>query len=570
MECWIMLPLNTLFPTTAAGSAVGMVLTALLGGAIGVFWRLRRPGGHERRELEREVAERTSELMAVNTQLMIAMEQAQGASKAKSAFLANMSHELRTPLNAILLYSELSAEDARDRGDMGMVTDLGKIQGAGRHLLAMIDDVLDLARLEAGRMTLNPEPTDLHALMVDLAEQLKPVVAKRNNRFELNLDPLLGTHAVDAGKVRQIVINLVSNAAKFTEGGEVSLAVTAPQGRLRIVVKDTGIGLDAGRAQRLFQAFAQGDESTAKKHGGAGLGLALAQRLVEFIGGELGVESEPGRGATFTVELPLGESAAIQPRTQQFIPRKGKALVIDDDPLMRDMLVRALTREGLWVGSAASGEEGLALARALSPDIITLDLLMEGMDGYEVLGHLKHDPVTAEIPVVLISMTDDRARGFALGAAEFLQKPVSQEDLSALLERFRRGAPPHEVLVVEDDEPTRTGIVEIIRRSGWTPLEAGDGMKALELLKDHAPSLVLLDLMLPGLDGFGLVAEFQKNPLWRDIPVVVLSSKDPSPEERAQLAVPQVHRVLRKGAQGRQELMALVRGLVQGKLAGEG
>ena len=568
MQSSTMLHLNAPLPASPAGFAVWLA-TAALAGALGALaWLFLRSGRRQRRELEREVAERTSELMSVNTQLMIAMEQAQTASKAKSAFLANMSHELRTPLNAILLYSELSAEDAKERGDHGMVADLGKIQGAGRHLLAMIDDVLDLARLEAGRMTLNPEPTDLHALLVDLAEQLKPVVAKRNNRFELNLDPFLGTHTLDAGKLRQIVSNLVSNAAKFTEGGEVSLMVTAPQGHLRIVVKDTGIGLDAGQAQRLFQAFAQGDESTAKKRGGAGLGLALAQSLVEFLGGELGVESEPGRGATFTVELPLGETTPAQARPIQPLPRKGKALVIDDDPLMRDMLVRALTREGLWVGSAASGEEGLALARALSPDIITLDLLMDGMDGYEVLNRLKADPATAQIPVVLISMTDDRAQGFALGAAEFLQKPVSQEDLTHLLERFRKGAPPHEVLVVEDDEPTRSGLVEIIRRSGWSALEATDGMQALDYLKAHTPSLLLLDLMLPRLDGFGLVAELQKHPQWREIPVVVLSSKDPTPEERAQLAVPQVHRVLRKGAQGRQELMALVRELVQGKLAG--
>ena len=563
-----MLHLNAPLPASTAGFAAWLGAAALFGAGAALSWLFLRHGRRQRRDLERDVAERTSELMAVNTQLMLAMEQAQTASKAKSAFLANMSHELRTPLNAILLYSELATEDARERGDSGLVTDLGKIQGAGRHLLTMIDDVLDLARLEAGRMTLNPEPTDLHALLVDLSEQLKPVVAKRSNRFDLNLDPFLGSHVVDAGKVRQIVANLVSNAAKFTEGGEVSLQVTAPQGRLRIVVKDTGIGLDAGQAQRLFQAFAQGDEGTAKKHGGAGLGLALAQRLVEFMGGELGVESEPGRGATFTVDLPLGASAPVQPRVVQSLPRKAKALVIDDDPLMRDMLVRALTREGLWVGSAASGEEGLALAQALAPDIITLDLLMEGMDGYEVLGRLKQDPATADIPVVLISMTDDRAQGFALGAAEFLQKPVTQEDLSGLLERFRKGSPPHEVLVVEDDDATRSGLVEIIRRSGWSALEAADGVQALDYLRTRTPRLVLLDLMLPKLDGFGLVAEFQKHPTWRSLPVVVLSSKDPTPEERAQLAVPQVHRVLRKGAQGRNELMAVVREIVQGKLQG--
>ncbi len=559
------------FMTTSANATAfaGWMTMAALGGALGalalfLLWTSRR----ERKGLEREVAERTSELVAVNTQLLLAMEQAQTASKAKSAFLANMSHELRTPLNAILLYSELSAEDAKDRGDMGLVNDLAKIQGAGRHLLSMIDDVLDLARIEAGRMTLHPEPTDLHALLVDLAEQLKTVVNKKGNRFELNIDPFLGTHLIDAGKVRQIVVNLVSNAAKFTEGGEVGLQAERSHGQLRIRVRDTGIGLDAEKAQRLFQAFAQGDEGTAKKHGGAGLGLALAQRLVEFMGGELGVESEPGRGAVFTVDLPLSDTEAVPlQRATASLPTKAKALVIDDDPLMRDMLVRALTREGLWVGSAANGEEGLALARALNPDIITLDLLMEGMDGYEVLSHLKHDPFTAKIPVVLVSMMDDRARGFAMGAAEFLQKPVSQEDLSNLLNRFRKGVQPQQVLVVEDEAIIRTGIVEIIRRSGWLPLEAPDGETALELLKTNTPDLVLLDLMLPGLDGFGLVAEFQKEPRWRDIPVVVLSSKDPSPEERKKLEVPQVHRILRKGAQGRAELMSLVRELVQGKLS---
>jgi signal transduction histidine kinase/CheY-like chemotaxis protein len=515
------------------------------------------------------MAEHGSELTRVNTQLLVAMEQAQQAARAKSAFLASMSHELRTPLNAILLYSELMQDDPGVRTSPTALEDVARIRASGLSLLRLIDEVLDISRLEAGRIALYPEAVDLHLFLAELASEHRAMAAEGRNRMEVQVDPLAGTLTADRLRLRQVLVHLLNNALKYTRDGTITLAADLRDGAIRFAVRDTGQGMTSEELAKALEVFTQVDDRTSRRHGGAGLGLALSKGLVELMGGHLEARSAPGSGSQFAFSLPIGDQPAERRRrsTTQ-IPRKAKALVVDDDALMRDSLTRALTKEGFWVGTAADGKEGLELARTMRPDLITLDLRMEGMDGYEVLRLIKEDPELRAVPVILISMVDARARGFALGASEVLQKPVDPDLLTTVLERFRRGEPPFQVLVVEDDDATRTALVRAIEQAGWVAVAAPDGESALAHLESHRPHLLLLDLLLPGLDGFALVERMQQHSDWKDIPVLILTGKEPTAEEQARLAKPNVHKVLRKGGHGRRELVELVLQLAQREMQG--
>jgi signal transduction histidine kinase/DNA-binding response OmpR family regulator len=546
-----------------------LVFTLLMGGA--AYWVGRRNRKALEHHLEETMAEHGSELAQVNTQLLVAMEQAQQAARAKSAFLASMSHELRTPLNAILLYSELLQEDGAVQSSPTAMEDVGRVRTAGRQLLQLIDEVLDISRLEAGRITIHPESVDLHLFLPELASEHRALAAQHHNRLEMEMDPLVGSLWVDRVRLRQVLTHLLTNALKFTQYGVITLAAEIRDGDVRFSVRDTGPGMTPEALNHALEAFTQVDERPSRKHGGAGLGLALCKGLIELMGGRLEAESALGKGSRFSFQLPITEIQPSERRKRQplpQLPRKAKALVVDDDPLMRDALTRALTKEGFWVGTAADGREGLELSRSLRPDLITLDLRMEGMDGYQVLQTLKSDPELKDIPVILISMLDERSKGFALGATEVMQKPVSPDVLAQVLDRFRQGIPPFQVLVVEDDAPTREALVRAITQAGWLAVPAPDGESALAHLALQPPQLLLLDLMLPGMDGFALVERMQQKPEWKDIPVIVLTGKDTTPEEQARLAQPNVHKVLRKGGQGRRELVDLVLQLAQKEMQG--
>ncbi len=520
-------------------------------------------------QLEVQVAERTDELIRVNTQLLISKEKAEDASRAKSAFLANMSHELRTPLNAILLYSELLQEDARDQGMDSLVPDIQKIHGAGKHLLSLIDGILDLSKIEAGKMTLYMEDVSVATLVAEVVATVKPLVEKNQNELKVLVDPRVTTIRADLTKLRQTLYNLLNNASKFTQHGFVELKVDTADGRVFFRVKDSGIGMSAEQARKIFEEFTQADDSTTRRYGGTGLGLTISRKLVQLMGGDIRVTSTPGEGSTFTVELPLGTQAqpvvsVTEPRAEEVTPRgrRATALIIDDDPAMRDAMSRALVKEGYWVATAADGHEGLEVARALHPDVITLDILMNGVDGWMVLSELKADRRTASIPVVLLTMVEDKEKGFALGAADYLLKPVSPEAVARVLDHHRRGQPPFSILVVEDDEATLEAYRQMVERSGWSCLPATNALQAMAILEDRVPNLVLLDLMMPGMDGFELVAEFQARPAWKEIPVIVVTAKEITPEDRARLDWPQIQRVVQKGGQGRKELVELVRGII--------
>jgi len=496
------------------------------------------------------------------------------ADRHKSEFLANMSHELRTPLNAIIGYSEMLQEDAADLGAESLTEDLKKINAAGKHLLELINAVLDLSKIEAGKMELYLETFEVASLVRDITAVIQPLAAKNGNRLELACPDDAGAMHADLTKVRQALFNLLSNACKFTERGTVALAVArkAVDGRdwLRFTVRDTGIGMTPEQLARLFEAFTQADAATTRRYGGTGLGLALSRKLCRMMGGDITVESEAGRGSTFTIRLPVAVAAPVDDATAPAAPTvsvpaaAGTVLVVDDEAAVRDLMHRFLTKEGFRVVTAAGGEDGLRLARELRPDAITLDVMMPGMDGWAVLSALKADPDVADIPVVMLTIVDDRNLGYALGAAEYLTKPIDRERLVAVLTKYRRDLP---VLVVDDDPEVRQLLRRMLEPAGYTVAEAANGRVALERLRDSVPGVILLDLMMSEMDGFELVAEVRRHEAWRGIPIVVITAKDLSRDDHERLNG-SVHAILLKGAYNRDQLLAEVRELVAASVAG--
>src|SRR6266850_7770841 len=401
------------------------------------------------RELEEEISHRKQ----AQEELLKAKYIAEEASRAKSTFLANMSHELRTPLNAIIGYSEMLEEEAQDAATVETVQDLQKIKSAGKHLLALINDVLDLSKIEAGKMSLHLETFEVSGMIEEIVTTLQPAIGKNSNTLRVRLTDEVGMMRADITKVRQILFNLLSNACKFTDHGTISVDVeqSTEDGLdwLRFRVSDTGIGISAKQKKNLFQEFAQADTSIARKYGGTGLGLAITHRFVQLMKGRIEVESQTGEGSIFAVYLP----AELTPETvgpmqaegnsdasdavPEMIPNRDTILVIDDDAAVRELMSRYLGKLGFNVLTVASGEEGLRFAKRVRPVLITLDVVMPACDGWSVLSKLKADSELSKIPVIMVTIVDNEARGLELGASNYLIKPVDRERLAVLIEKHR-------------------------------------------------------------------------------------------------------------------------------------
>jgi signal transduction histidine kinase/DNA-binding response OmpR family regulator len=487
------------------------------------------------------------------------------AGQHKSQFLANMSHELRTPLNAIIGYSEILQEDVADHGQEAMVPDLKKIEGAGRHLLALINDILDLSKIEAGRMDVFLEDVELVPLLEEVRTLIVPLTEKNGNTLELKLAEDIGAIRTDRSKLKQSLLNLLSNGSKFTENGHLTLAAErfeADRPMVRFAVTDTGIGMTEEQLGRLFQAFTQADASTTKKYGGTGLGLAISRRFCQLLGGDITVTSRPGEGSTFTIILPVRSEGPAQiapaeaPRIVAEAGNGATVLIVDDDPAARELLAANLKGSGYRLVQATNGEEALSLARTLRPDAITLDVMMPKPDGWDVLATLKADPDLCDIPVVIVTVAPERGIGLSLGAVEVLTKPVDRTRLTALINRLVRRDGP--VLVVEDDPDTRDMMRHTIERMGLAVAETANGRLALSWLGDNRPpAIILLDLMMPEMDGFEFLDALAARTDWREIPIIVITAKQLSAGERDRLSR-QAQKVMEKATATRVDIAAAI------------
>jgi signal transduction histidine kinase/CheY-like chemotaxis protein len=461
------------------------------------------------------------------------------ASQHKSQFVASMSHELRTPLNAIIGLTEMMVTNAARFGTEKASEPLKRVHRAGQHLLGLINQVLDLSKIEAGKLELNPESVNLAPLVDEVVGTARQLAQQNKNKLVVEAQEKLGMLTVDPMRLRQILLNLLSNACKFTNQGEVKLRVRkVADGRnwVEFAVADTGIGMTAEQQAKLFEEFTQADSSTARRYGGTGLGLAITRKLARMMGGDVTVQSEPGKGSIFSVRLPAGADTAARSATNgSRAPSSDCVLVVDDDATARELIAEHLKAEGFAVVTAAGGLEGLKLAKELRPIAITLDVMMPDLDGWSVLAALRQDPELAEIPVIMITILDEHRRGVALGAAGYLTKPIDRERLSRMVSRFRAPARQARVLLVEDDGTQRERLHGWLAGEQWVVQEAANGRDALALLKDSKPDVILLDLMMPEMDGFAVVAALQKEPHWRDIPVIVITARDLDAADRERL-----------------------------------
>jgi signal transduction histidine kinase/DNA-binding response OmpR family regulator len=474
--------------------------------------------------------------------LVKAKEEAERASKFKDQFLSTMSHELRTPLNAVLGFSDLLADKRCGELNERQRRYVSHITAGGKHLLTLINDILDLSKIEAGRLELSCEDLSVANIFGEVASALRPLAEKKAQTLSSSADRSLAVHA-DATRFKQVLMNLVGNAIKFTPGGgRIELTAEPVEHEIQVKVRDNGPGIPLEEQKRIFDAFYRLRKSGEGVEG-TGLGLAITDSLVKLQGGTLGLESAPGSGSCFYFSLPLAPAVSEQRTEPAQAPTKAgqraKILIIEDDPTSIQLIESQLTSSGYEPYSCNQPEKALETAAKLQPQAITLDLLMKPTSGWEILLQLKNDRRTADIPVIVVTIVDHPAAGATLGADEYLVKPVDKKTLLDTVERCINrkdsSAPARTILVVEDDEPTREMIVELLSAKGYVVKSAVDGASARAQVAASLPELVILDLVLPKASGFELLAEWRANPRTTALPIFVLTSKDLTAEEKTYL-----------------------------------
>jgi len=502
--------------------------------------------------LDRDITERVH----AEEELRKAKAEAEAANHAKSAFLANMSHELRTPLNAIIGFTRIVRRKGEGTLPEKQVENLDKVLTSADNLLNLINTVLDIAKIEAGRMDVLPATFRIHPL-IDLCANTAQPLLRPTISLEKRVDESITTIYSDQDKIRQIVLNLLSNAAKFTHQGSITLTVRQEGENLHIAVSDTGIGIKSESLPHIFKEFEQADTTTTRKYGGTGLGLTISRNLARLLGGDLNVESEFGKGSTFTLVIPVHyqrdvshlessptPSLDLQPEAGQDTSQpseigsaKKHILVIDDDPDAVYLLQENLDKHEFQISGCTDGKKGLQTARQQQPQAILLDILMPGTDGWQILHELKNDPLTANIPVILHTILDKKALGFQLGAAAYLLKPLDPVVVRETLERviIRNVPHPKRVLVVDDDPNVVDMLRQVLPEADFSLESAGDGLEGLESIRMHRPDILLLDLLMPRLDGFGVIDRLRADPKTRDLPIIVISAKDLTAEEVSRL-----------------------------------
>ena len=508
----------------------------------------RSLASYQQRALQMEIIRQQNEdLDRFATELAQAKRLAEEKSRAletearlRSEFLANFSHEIRTPLNGIIGYADLLGREEGQRLTPHGRRDLGVIKANARTLLALINDILDLSKIESGVVDVVKEEVDLEGLVDECTATVREYLKGKPVELIARVQPSVSRVESDGLKLRQIMLNLLSNAAKFTETGEVVLDITAEgEDGIRITVEDTGVGIPADQLPYVFEKFRQVDGSSTRKVGGTGLGLAIVRELTRLLGGRIEVQSTLGRGTAFTVHLPglahgvTAKPTPLAPATVPVAEAAPRVLVVDDDPLIHQLLRGELEAEGFEVLLASDGIEALQLARAYRPSAVILDLHLPRLDGWSVLSELKSDSTLASIPVVLLSVEEHRARGFSLGAVEYLVKPVEPQRLVSVVGRLVARGTGGEVLVVDDDADTRALVARNLEAAGFSVTQAATGDEALLRLRVSPPSLVILDLMMPGRNGFEVLEQARSEGL--QVPVVVLTGKTLSPIEEQTL-----------------------------------
>ena len=488
-----------------------------------------------------ELRLQTNLLNSQKNELEVKQIQVEESDRLKSEFLSNMSHELRTPLNSILALSQLMQIKGTGNDEKKEAEYLQVIERNGKHLLSLINDILDLSKIEAGRMDIFPVSFLPAELLEEVATTIRPMAENKSLSFVTKIHYYESMFS-DRDKIRQILLNLLSNAVKFSDKGTIEVELTSEEGQLVINVKDTGIGIATDDLEDIFDEFRQVDGSTSRKHEGTGLGLAICRKLANLLKGDLEVVSTLGSGSTFTLRLPLRlihhaqkKGRVAEDSCKISKPVLDTVLVVDDDPKSREIIMDHLVKAGYGVLEADNGELALEIAASNSLIAITMDIFMPGMDGWETLNQLKSNPSTMDIPVIVVSISDDSVTGYVLGASSHLTKPIDREQLLGEINKLKKQKPVQSILIVDDSESDRMIISDILQESGYETIEADSGQSGLNKAINLLPDAMTLDLMMPEMDGFQVLEEINKLPQLNYLPVIVVTAKDLSHDEHQKL-----------------------------------